>query len=444
MYRLLVLLVVACDGGGDPVDDTDTDTVDDTTDTDVLPVGTIVGLSELFVPHAILPVADGLRVAGELNGDMAVVALNADLTLNTSWGEGGVVAYDFGGDPSGLLPADVDVAADVVAWGDGLLIAGVARDFFTGGDGNFGLARLHADGTLDTSFSEDGKVVTDWTVPSVAQRLQITDAGPVAWGMISNSIATGFDVASVRYDASGVPDPLWGEGGGLVLNDPREASTAMMIEVGGDVIVGGEAFYARRVLASGLVDGAFGASGELYLPDCRLDQGLELPDGKLLFAGTTLVTVGEDEVGALRLVRTDADGQLDATFGEGGMIDVVSPVEALSFGALELPGSVNKVRGLGITAGGAIVAYAQALTFTGTAPLLLKLSADGALDATFGDGGGYVLDGAFGLFEGIGAAIDHTLWIDGDEAVVIDSVLYDAPGGGIGQAPIAVRVPLGG
>jgi uncharacterized delta-60 repeat protein len=437
-----MLLAVACDGGGDPVDDTDT--VDDTTDTDVLPFGTIEGLSDFFVPHAILPVADGLRVAGELNGDMAVVALNADLTLNTAWGEGGVVAYDFGGDPSGLLPADVDVAADVAAWGDGLLIAGVARDFFTGGDGNFGLARLHADGTLDTSFSEDGKVVTDWTVPSIAQRLQITDAGPVAWGMISNSIATGYDVASVRYDASGAPDPTWGEGGGLVLNDPRETSSAMMIALGGDVVVGGEAFDARRVLASGLVDGAFGVAGELYLPDCRLDQGLELPDGNLLFAGTTLVTVGEEEVGALRLVRTDANGQLDATFGDGGIIDVVSPIETVSFGAIELPGSVNKVRGLGVASDGAIVAYTQALTLTGTAPLLLKLTADGALDATFGVEGAYPLDGAFGLFEGIGAAIDHTLWMDGDDAVIIDSVLYDAPGGDIGQAPIAVRVPIGG
>ena len=83
-----------------------------------------------------------------------------------------------------------------------------------------------------------------------------------------------------------------------------------------------------------------------------------------------------------RVRSTDADGHLDPTFGDAGVVDVLSPLETISFGTITLPGSVAKVRGLGVTTDGSIVAYSQAVSLTGMAPILLKMTPDGVLDAT--------------------------------------------------------------
>src|SRR4029450_4467005 len=82
------------------------------------------------------PMANGTAAAAQVTpGD-----------LDASFGGAGLVSTDFGGGEGG---SGVAVQAD-----GRIVVAG-------SGDGDFAVARYNADGSLDTSFSGDGKQTTD-------------------------------------------------------------------------------------------------------------------------------------------------------------------------------------------------------------------------------------------------------------------------------------------
>jgi hypothetical protein len=138
-------------------------------------------------------------------------------------------------------------------------------------------------------------------------------------------------------------------------------------------------------------------------------------------------------------VRVDDDGLPVASFG---VQDVVVDLAIVDFGAEEVPTSVIRVRGLAEADDGRLVLYVQLLGLVNQVPALLVLTADGALDPSFGGGGVLVLEGALPLFAGAFSTRDGLLALDGDEAIVADQWLYDAPGGGIEARTVVVRIPL--
>jgi uncharacterized delta-60 repeat protein len=90
------------------------------------------------------------------NPNFALARYNADGTLDASFGGDGKVTSDFGGRR--------DYANAVAVQADGkLLEGGITRFSRTAGRSRFALVRYNADGTLDTGFSSDGRVTTDFT-----------------------------------------------------------------------------------------------------------------------------------------------------------------------------------------------------------------------------------------------------------------------------------------
>ena len=77
---------------------------------------------------------------------------NADGTLDTSFDSDGIVTTDFG-------PGD-DRAFSVVVQPDGKIL--VAGDSDNGSNIDFALVRYNADGSLDTSFDGNGRLITDF------------------------------------------------------------------------------------------------------------------------------------------------------------------------------------------------------------------------------------------------------------------------------------------
>jgi uncharacterized delta-60 repeat protein len=106
--------------------------------------------------HGLALQADGkIIVVGETSGngkDFAVLRYNADGSLDTLFGGGdGIVTTDFAG-------GSFDVAYRVVVQADGRIVVGGASG---SGTTDFAVARYLADGSLDTSFSGDGKQTVD-------------------------------------------------------------------------------------------------------------------------------------------------------------------------------------------------------------------------------------------------------------------------------------------
>src|SRR5204863_4405398 len=148
--------------------------------------------------------ADESGVAQMAFTRMALARYDTDGSLDTSFAGDGKQTTDFGG---------LDGASGVALQGDGKIVAvgtadesGVAQMAFT----RMALARYNTDGSLDTSFSGDGKQATKFGgydyVNGVALQAdgKIVTVGTTEFGVSSFSAKSAFALA--RYNANGSPD----------------------------------------------------------------------------------------------------------------------------------------------------------------------------------------------------------------------------------------------
>ena len=74
------------------------------------------------------------------------------MVVSSSFGENGKVTTDFN--------SSYDGASSIALQGDKIIVAGCTGNYTR--DNDFALARYTADGTLDSSFGENGRVTTDF------------------------------------------------------------------------------------------------------------------------------------------------------------------------------------------------------------------------------------------------------------------------------------------
>lgn len=142
-----------------------------------------------------------------------------------------------------------------------------------------------------------------------------------------------------------------------------------------------------RLLPNGQPDTSFGAKGQIVISGSVHHWAVDilpLPDGKLLVAGTVQTQAGQPGYSFL-LLRLNSNGQLDSTFADGGFFkksfalpgeksqDRVSSIAIQMDGKIILGGVVNRF----VDVQGRAQAHAA----------VMRLHPDGAVDATFGDGG---------------------------------------------------------
>ena len=312
-------------------------------------------------------VTDGLNAVGE---DFLVVRFNADGSLDTSFGGGdGFVVTDFGrrdgasavevlpdgrilvaggSEESGtgdyrfaLARYTAGGALDTsFGGGDGIVdlpMKGTARDMAVQSDGKivlsgnaeyrlFGLARFNPNGTVDTSFGTGGKVTTDFNEGStVANEVEIAPDGKiVAAGSFNRGANRG--VIS-RYLPDGRIDTSFSGDGKFWIEDRNPIIEGMVVQGDGKIVVLEWDFTLRRIRAGGGYDLTFGNNGVARVPvggtdtDVRLTHDLDRqPDGKLVATGL-LSQGGANE--SSKLARLTPNGQVDTTFGDGGVVTVV-------------------------------------------------------------------------------------------------------------------------
>jgi len=106
------------------------------------------------------------------------------------------------------------------------------------------VVRYHPDGSLDSSFNSDGRIVT--SIPGNishdrANAVAVDPSGKiVVAGSTANTGNANFVVA--RYTADGRPDSSWGPNGIVItdLGGSDEAANAVLIQPDGKIVVGGE------------------------------------------------------------------------------------------------------------------------------------------------------------------------------------------------------------
>jgi uncharacterized delta-60 repeat protein len=330
--------------------------------------------------------------AAEHRGDLAIVRLERDGALDTSFGGGGKVLTDVAG--------GADTAYAVAVQPDGKIV--VAGSATVGTSVDFVVARYRPDGALDTSFgatATPGLVTTAFGADAdTAYALVLQPDGTiVVGGETYQGSATGVDFALARFDASGALDPTFGDSAtpgkvvsALAPNSGRDTIYALALQnVDGEqriVAAGGEGDFAlARYTAKGQLDADFGASGKvrgLYGSVIGAARAVSVTsDGKLLVAG--------QRQHDFALVRLSAAGQLDPTFGGSAAGKVVTPISV---------DNDDEARGLALDADGKIVvagwAYEGATTSGNFA--LARYASDGLLDPSFGGTGTVVTPVAAG------------------------------------------------
>lgn len=232
--------------------------------------------------YAILIQPDGkILIGGDTNRgenglDFALLRLLEDGKPDPDFGDDGVVTQDvasFGARDSiyALALQEIDGEQRIVA---------------AGGEGDFELARFHADGSLDATFGEDGKLIGLFeSVIGAARGVAVTADGELVVAGHAQH-----DVALAKLTQDGEPVAEFGNGGRVLtkLSDNWDEATGLAIDSEGRFVLGGWVYEGGgssantallRYSESGELDDTFGEGGIVITevaPPQKYDQGSAL------------------------------------------------------------------------------------------------------------------------------------------------------------------------
>jgi uncharacterized delta-60 repeat protein len=249
------------------------------------------------------------------------------------------------------------------------------------------------DGAPDPTFDGDGVVYTPLGSedPNVEGRaiLAQPDGRIVAIGTGAGPYPS-FAVA--RYLVTGALDPSFG-GTGITqaVFGGTSKAFAGALQPDGKIVAAGigpgfqqQGFAIARFLSDGTLDPAFGSGGKTVASfGVRLGIGTCIalqPDGKILLGGA--IDAEDYSSRDFAVVRVDAQGALDPTFGDGGLAVV------------DFDGRNDGVERIAVDSAGRIVLVGYTATIpAGDAVMALAvLDPAGALDPAFADAGRLVFD----------------------------------------------------
>lgn len=310
----------------------------------------------------------------------ALTRYNADGTPDTTFGQTtshpGLVTTTFSQGPA--------IAEDMAVQNDGkIVVAGHANtDSLT--DAAFALARYMPDGSLDSSFGNGGKLITNVVsnYPDGAYALLIQPDSKI--------VAVGYNYSEIiilRYLSDGTLDPTFGYNGTVISHAASDGADiyAAALQPDGKIIVGGrgstsctetcspQPLLLVRYMPDGQLDGSFGTNGVVKSvinnTSAEVDNLSLQSDGKIVAVGRVDFDIA--------VTRYTPNGTLDNTFGSGGSV------------VTDFQGGYDYKPDVRIQADGRIVVSCRAggPNYAISAVGIARYLPNGSLDSTFGNGG---------------------------------------------------------
>jgi len=360
---------------------------------------------------SLLQQADGKLLVGRATNlvvatsvDLSAMRLNPTGTVDASFGGDGVVSVDLPG-----ITASTKVMGQQ-GFGS-VVVAGRAWRDDDPNRGFFAIARYLSDGTLDSSFGSGGYILDDFGAPRATINALVVqpDGKLVVAGNVETTPGV-TNAAFSRFNANGSLDPTFGQNGRLILDvagvGRADSAYALVRRFDGRLIATvtaadanwstDEWWHVHTILlsltADGNVDSSFGPDGRVSL-DISALQAWGTPqvgfqsDGKVVLAW--LKSHPPDGLPCdLHLSRLDGSGHLDSTFGTSGFETValgrcyvqprivVLPDDSILFSAPPF--------------------FDSPWDYTGytcpCAPLVMRMTANGAPDMAFGENGAASVD----------------------------------------------------
>ena len=366
-----------------------------------------------------------------------VKRLNPDGSLDTTFNKTGTLTFTV---------SKSSYATTVALQPDGKILVG-GNATAKNGAGEWVVARVNANGSLDNTFGSKGLSLSNNTGADMKKLAVLTD--PLHPNTITGIVAAvqGSANGSACFEAlkltpAGVPDKTFGSGGFAVLASVGGGTDeGMAIAPSGEIYLAGAVDVQRAdgslvatgclaaLTPAGKLDSAFGGGAGYVLGDPTGTQGSHYYDvalQTLMVAGqpsTRLVVTGGYWVPGVSgfssaVTAYTTGGALDTTFGSGGVFTTAGVASGynpnLNHIALEADGSIVL---------GGYQSYMAANGTVGSEMLLGHLTAGGAADTSFGPNGtGFVVvqDGTYSEVQGV--ATDPT-----DGGIVICGYTFTRP-----------------
>ena len=254
----------------------------------------------------------------------------------------------------------------------------------------FSLTSISQPGSLNTAFGSSGFVTIDFgDLEDYGYTMAIQADGKIIAAGSSNSSSTDYAFSLARLNADGSFDNSFGSSGKVVTSIGLSAAEifAVAIQSDGKIIAAGYStqdfnlssdFTLVRYNADGTLDNSFG-NGGIVVTDINIseDQIYSIaiqPDGKIIAAGPSRNFA--NNITSFGIARYNSDGSLDASFGTAGIVTT------------SISNSRDDAYKVLITTGNKFIVAGRSIPNTSpTTVAIAKYNSDGSLDNSFGNSG---------------------------------------------------------
>jgi uncharacterized delta-60 repeat protein len=301
----------------------------------------------------------------------------------------------------------------------------------TGGNYDFAIARYTPEGSLDTSFSSDGKRIQSFgngTNIDEAYGVAIDSQDrPVVVGYSIQTGGTGYDFAIARYTTTGNLDSSFsGDGKQTVDFGGVDMPFGVAIDSQGRIVVAGAStagdgydFAVARLLSDGSLDSSFSSDGK------RLQS---FDNGTLLDQALAVATDSQDRVVATGYSARSSDpGDSDfaiARYTTSGSLDTSFSTDGKRLQSFGNGDEFDIGRGVAIDAQNRVVAEGATHQTSGNSFdfALARYTTSGGLDSSFSGDGKQLVE-----FEG---GSGYAVAIDSQGRIVAAGIAASFAGGG--------------
>lgn len=284
------------------------------------------------------------------NSDFAIVRYNNDGSLDKTFGMNGVVTTNIN---------TIDYINSIALQKDQkIVVAGTTCYDINYNYYEFALARYNIDGSLDTTFHDNGIVVSSIDINGnnvdFANSLKIDNKGKIiiAGGSFSGA---NFDFAIERFNNDGSYDKSFNDWGKDTeqINIMDDYATSLALQKDGKIVVAGNSiiyfgnkeysdFALIRYNIDATLDRNFGDNGKVITKFengyAKANSVLIQNDGKIIVSG--FCNNGNDKDFAI--VRYKNNGSLDPDFGNEGKVktDICNKDNSITSSALQKDGKI--------------------------------------------------------------------------------------------------------
>lgn len=241
-----------------------------------------------------------------------LVRLNADGTLDDTFGNSGIIPYGIG--ETKLWDVAVDAQNRIVVVGNAI----------DQGETKSHMARFLPNGTLDNTFSGDGKIFTHLVndnMPEFLYAVAIVNGNQVVVLGV-NALGNEGGLMVAKYDGTGELDPAFADQGVFLMESPNEDPLPGDIRVtteGNVWFTGGidGAGTVAKLTPSGTLDPLFSQDGKLAMLSMENITGIRLFSDRVVLGGVSINNPDFE----CRTLMLNTDGSNIQNFGNAGIAE---------------------------------------------------------------------------------------------------------------------------